>query len=470
MRDKNKREHDEEVMKLTENTLAAWRGSVKRREMEDARQYYLARNMGIRRKRRAYRDDNGDMAMNDTLSNARIASAFVRVSVEQKKNYGFARPFLLETTGHSGEDLNFYNDAWNRFLDGGARAAIERIAGNAILYGIGWGVPYIEAGELRLLSVCPEKVYPVWNDAEHTSLEFVVREYSSERFGEEGVHKVEFWDADTAAFFVWENGLSPDVGKEMELGIEGCAGHISVGGERIGWGVTPFAAFKGNDDELPVLSVSRSYIDEYDALISKAADTLEDDMDAVLLLKGVSPDMGSLRETRERIKNSGIAAVDTDGDARYIKNNPDILAARQYLDLLSKDIKQFNAIIDTMDAKFGTNNSGEALKMMYQDLDIYLNGLESKFREFMRGLKWFFDRWLQMKKGGFERWREFGVNVTLDRDMMVNESSLIENVVRLNGLVSQETLDGYNPAVISHKTERARRKKERENGGDNVGY
>jgi SPP1 family phage portal protein len=451
------KEKESEIERLTTNMLKAWRMSAIIREREETRQYYLARNTHIRRKNRAFRDDAGGLIVNDTLSNARLASAFVRASVEQKKNYGFARPFVFEVTGEPGKEMDFYRQEWDKFLDDEVRAAIKRVAGYAILYGIGWGVPQVENGRLKLLAVNPEKIYPAWNDAEHTSLEFVVREYIEERFEGDTLNKAEFWDAEKTAFFIWEGELLPDVGKEIELGIKGGAGHIDNGFERVGWGRTPFIAFKGNDDELPAISVSRSYIDEYDALISKIADTLADDMDAVLLLKGVSPDMGSLKETRDRIKNSGIAAVDADGDAVYIKNNPDISAARQYLDLLAKDIKQFNAIIDTIDAKFGTNNSGEALKMMYQDMDIYLNGLEAYFREFIWGLKWFFDRWLEIRGLGFEKWRGFGVSVKLDRDMMVNESALIENVVKLRGLVSQETLDAYNPAVLNHATEKARR-------------
>ena len=45
---------------------------------------------------------------------------------------------------------------------------------------------------------------------------------------------------------------------------------------------------------------------------------------------------------------------------------------------------------------------------------------------------------------------------------MINETELIENTAKLSGLVSQETLDNYNPAVDSHDIERERRENEEE--------
>ena len=54
--------------------------------------------------------------------------------------------------------------------------------------------------------------------------------------------------------------------------------------------------------------------------------------------------------------------------------------------------------------------------------------------------------------------------MTLDRDMMINESTIIEDTVKLMSTgVSQETIDNWNPAVESHEIEQSRRDAESQN-------
>ena len=46
--------------------------------------------------------------------------------------------------------------------------------------------------------------------------------------------------------------------------------------------------------------------------------------------------------------------------------------------------------------------------------------------------------------------------------MLINNSELISDVVKMQGLVSQKTLDEYNPMVIDHTIEQKRRETEKE--------
>ena len=137
---------------------------------------------------------------------------------------------------------------------------------------------------------------------------------------------------------------------------------------------------------------------------------------------------------------------------------------RSELENLKKDIKEFSCTVNTQDIQLGNNPSGVALKASYQDLDTYMNDLETEFELFMQQFKYFFDKWLVFKKEFTEaELQTTDITITLDRDMMMNETELIENTAKLSGLVSQETLDNYNPAVESHEIEQERREQEEEN-------
>ena len=228
--------------------------------------------------------------------------------------------------------------------------------------------------------------------------------------------------------------------------------------EGVSWGRVPFIALKGSDDELPLLNLIRGQIDAYDQLQSKSTDGLLDDADPIIVLRNVSPDVDGLIGTRNLLKNSRIATIDENGGAEYLQVHPDINAVQVKLEHLRKDIREFGAGVDTQDVKFGSNPSGVALRSMYQDLDIYTNNLETEFATFVESLKYFFDLWLEFRGvGSAKEWRDYRVTVKLDRDMMINEGELISNTATLQALVSQETLDEYNPAVKSHTEEQARR-------------
>lgn len=457
---------------LTQLILDQWRNSDVIKAMLMANEYYHVRNKEILSKQRTYQDAAGNTIINESLSNVQIPSAFLRMSVQQKVNYAFGKPFLLNvenvtmTADEQKSDANadIYSREWQNFIDVYTRKTIKRLAKNAVNNGIGWAYVWINGdGELTFVDVDSETIYPQWADRAHLELDVIVRDYKINVFEDDAskiVNKVEYWDKDTVERFIDDGGLNPDT--ETPEGEEELPEtHMRMGDNGISWGRVPFIALKGNEDELPLLNAIKAQIDAYDALQSKTVDSLIDDIDPVIVLKNISAEIGGLVATRNLLKSSRIAALDENGDASYLQVNTDISATEQKLEHLRKDIREFSFSVDTQDVKFGSNPSGVALKAMYQDLDIYVEGLEMEFEVFIEGLKYFFDRWLEFRQiGTVEQWADYRVIVTLDRDMMINNSALIDDTVKLAALVSQETLDNYNPAVENHEVEQARREAE----------
>lgn len=434
-----------------------------------ANEYFLVRNTNILQK------DTGDIGM----SNKILSSALYRLSVEQKVNYAFNNDLVvnfenISEDSHNDTLFETYKTEFDKFLSIENKNTIINMATDSINKGIGWA--YLTIGDdanLILQDFEPETIYPAWENRQHNHLSGLVRDYKVKLFKDgdaETVNKVDYFDAYSMYKFIdaGNGDLMIDIQSDAnddntfnEYDPNITLSHFINNGRGDSWGRVPFIWLKSNQDELPLLNVIISYLDAYDELASKSVDTLIDDIDAILLLKGVTTNQKELAETRDIIKQYKILSLKESGDANYLTVNSDISAIQNKLESLYKNIMQFSSTVDTNDVKIGTNNSGVALKSMYQNLDIYCNGLERQLKMTFHNIKYFFDRFLELKGfGNTESFKDFKISVALDRDMLINEAELINNVRLMEGNVSQETLDEYNPLVLNHELENERRENE----------
>lgn len=451
--------------KLTQLILEQWRPSPIIKDMREADKYYRGENTAISQKKRGYTNPKTKkFEQIDTVSNEKLFSGFIRQSVNQKVAYGFGKPFVLsvdilgDKDNEQLKDLkDRYATEWDNFITPYFRKQLKSIAREAINNGIGWGFVYIDPNDelLKVDNYKSETLYPKWIDDSHKTFDALVRDYVEQEYTDNGiqnVNKVELWTENEVEKYIADGlDLEPD-------GDENISTHLN---NQQGWGRIPFIFLKSSDDEMPLLKLIKSYIDAYDELNSKSVDSLIDDIEPVVLFKGISAEIHDLTEAKELFYTLKSASVEEQGDVNFLQAKIDIDNVQKKLENIKKDIKEFSCTVNTQDIQFGSNPSGIALKAAYQDLDICMNDIETEFELFMQQLKYFFDKY-QVFKGNFteQELAQLDITVTLDRDMMLNETELIENTAKLSGLVSQETLDGYNPAVESHEIEQERRDNE----------
>jgi SPP1 family phage portal protein len=446
--------------------------------MKTAQQYMIVKNTAIDGKKREYTDINGKKQENTLVENHRIPSAFLRKSVTQKINYAFAKPFEIYVENISDappEDdalKEEYLQHWNSFFTHANRKKVMQLVKSAIVNGIGWIYVNMDAyGKgLSLTNVRAETLYPQWEDEAHEHLGVIVRDYVVSEYSGgklEEVKRVEFWDANTVERYIDNKGelitdtLAEGL-QELPLATAHMVRPVANGeSEALGWGRVPFVCFKSSDDELPLLNLIKENIDAYDKIHSKSTDGLSDNIDPLLVIEDVSPNLHRLQETRQMLKESRIVSLN--GKAYYVKSDVDMNSYESKLERFKKDIHEFSSTVDTQDIRFGNNPSGISLEMLYQDLDIYTNGLQTEFYTFLEKLKYFIDISLEFQgKGSVEQWSNYRIGGTINRDTKINEESKIETTVKLIQTgVSQETVDEYNPAVKSHEVEEQRREAQR---------
>lgn len=465
---------------ITRNILQEWRNSQKIKDMNEAEKYSKVQNTSIEAKTRSYYDEDGHLIENKHLSNIKTRTARYRKSLKQKINFALAKPFVISC------DNDKYKELWNEFLTDKIRAVIKRTGKDAINKGIGFTYPWInEEGNLELIEVNPITLYPAWSDEAHTELDAIVRDYSVIEYNNNtpsDVRKVEFWDKKIVERYIdyglgeGNGDLEPDIGTGYELDDDTKARltvtqtHMIGGsGEGISWERVPFIPLKSDEDELPLLNECKDDVDSYDLVKSKGLDSILDDIDAVLVVEDVSAEMGELSRARKLLQNSRIMAVEKGGNAHFEKVDANIDAILKQLELLAKDIQDNTNTVDVTTIEFGSNPSGKAMRTFYEPLNDWANGFESEFRAYFENLKYFFDKWAAWKGGygSFEELQKIKLTVTLDRDMMIDEESIISNLVNLGDELSQETRDELNPYVESHEKEEKRREEDRKKALEN---
>lgn len=459
---------------ITKNILNEWRGSQIIKDMQEAEMYLKVQNTAIDTKSRDYLDEIGLRVENKTLSNVKSKTARYRKSVNQKYNFALAKPFVIRC------DNEKYKQKWEEFLTDKIMKVIQRTGKAGINKGIGWSYPWInEKGELEIVDVESETLYPAWNDTAHTELDCIVRDYILTAYinmTRQDIHKVEFWDKNIVEKYI-DYSLGQGSG---DLAIDNTDNNYDLSedeqeratvqqthlkkrdGSGISWERVPFIWFKGCDDELPALNECKSDIDSYDMVKSKSIDSILDDIDPTVVVEGIGAEMGELARARQTIQNSRIISLELGGKAYVLKVDTDVTNVAKQLEIIKKDIQDNTSTVDLTTIQLGTNPSGESMKSFFEALNTWCNGFETEFRVYMQNLKYFFDKWLSWTGGfgTFEELQKIQITFTLDRDMMINENEIINNIVRLEGKISQRTLDEMNPWVEDPDIEKERREKE----------
>lgn len=425
------------------------------KEMKVAERYYNLHS-DIEKKSRVYYGRDRKPIENTAASNVKIKSNFLRMLVQQKQDYCLSRTFILKIKNENNDEVdltnNDYGKEWNNFLSKVLFPHAYKQLGDAVNYGIAWSYVYIdENGELKLKNVLPYILYPIWKDREHLELDRVVYNYTTERYeslSPQIIEYAEYWTDIERMLFNVTDGY-----KEEPLIVDKDNNPIHSqmlqGEDNLSWDKVPFIDFKGTDDEKTLLTFIKDYIDCYEKLNSDGVDELDDAIDPTLVMKAISSDVGHLIEARELMKLTKMVSLDSDGDAHYIQPNIDISSNQTKMTSIKKDAILFGYGVDFDDVRFGGNPNQMVIKSLYQNLDIYVNGLERRFQDYINKLKYFFDKWYEFTgRGSFEDCQNYTVLVKFDRDMMINQSSVIDDTVKLSGTgVSQKTLLEFNPVV-----------------------
>ncbi|WP_052330053.1 phage portal protein [Thermicanus aegyptius] len=440
----------EQIIKIQ---IDEWLHSTERQWMITGQRYYISDHDILQRKRTVI-GEGGELVEVTNLANNKLVHAFVRKLVDQKVGYLLGKPLTIQTENAAYLDLlnDIFNKSFLRLLKNLGKEAVNK--GKAWLH-----VYYNEEGQLSFKKIPSEEIIPLWRDAAHTELDAAIRVYDVEAY--EGttkkiITKVEFWDTSGVRRYVLsEGGLIPDV-EAGEFGSHFTA--IQDGQEQgFNWERVPFVCFKYNDEEIPLVQVIKSLVDDYDVKTSDNSNNLEDLPNSIYVVRNY--DGQDLGEFRRNLSVYRAVKVTDDGGVDTLSLEINVEAFRTHIEQLRKDIYEFGrGVLFDID-RVKSAPSGVALKFLYADLDMDCNIIETEFQAALEQLLWFINT--HLTNTGVGDFSNETVEFIFNRDIIISESDVISDIRNSVGILSEETLIANHPFVTDVQAELERIRRER---------
>ncbi|MBR6401560.1 MAG: phage portal protein [Firmicutes bacterium] len=408
------------------------------KEMLDGEKYFAGAHDILKRRRTVIGGD-GEPVPVDNLPNNRVVDNRYKRLVTQKNNYLLGRPLAVYSENRE------YDKLLNEIFNKDFQRLMRNIGEDALNCGLGWMHVYIgQDGKLCFRRFKPYEIIPAWADAEHTVLDHAIRIYEIVCY--EGrksriEEKIELYDKNGVTYYKMSGGrLVPDEDRQPHC-------YMSCGGMDYNWQRIPLIAFKYNAKEIPLIKNVKTLQDGLNILMSNFQNGMEEDVrNTILVLKNY--DGENLGEFRQNLAAYGAVKVRTvdgaEGAVETLRIDVNSENYKQIIELFKRAITENGMGFDASELRNGGTPNQMNIQSVYSDIDLDANGMETEFQAAFEKLLWFVDTYLyNTGKGRFD----CGAEIVFNRDMLVDESSVIENCVKSNGLISTETVVKNHPWV-----------------------
>ena len=421
--------------------------------------YYSGKHDILHKKRTAIGDD-GKLVVIENLPNNKIVDNQYRKMVNQKSNYLVGQPFVLQCDNQSYVDALKSIILTKKFLK-----MLKEIAKDALNGGVGWIYPfYDENGEFAFKRFKPYEIIPLWKDAEHTILDAAIRLYeilAYEGTLEKVITKVEVFNPDGLYYFELNNGnLIPE--EPFYQPYFTVTDHEGVA-QGFNWDKIPLIPWKYNANEVPLITMCKSLQDGLNKIESQWEDQMEEDPRNTIMVL-VNYDGQNLGEFRKNLATYGAVKVrsmdGSHGDVKTLQIEVNAENYKAIIEQFKKAIVENCMGYDAKDDRIGSNANEMNLKSMYSDIELDTNDMETEFQSALEELLWFINCHLANTHVGDFEGEE--IEIIFNRDIMVNESQVIEDIKNSQGIISDETLVAQHPWVDDPDAEMERLKKQKE--------
>lgn len=446
-----------ELSKFIDLQINDFKQSNEYKEMLEGSRYF--KNEGdIKDKKRTFINKDGIEEIAPHAKNYILKHPIIYKMINQKAGYLLRKkPTIKQVIAKDEKEDEDYKEILKNLFNNKMHKRLKYTLIEAVKRGISWWQLYIDKdGDLKARLRYATRIIPLWQDEEHEILDAIIMTYDVEVYTSETERekktKVEYWDLDGVRYLIYDGATLIEDVEEVEKRSDFIIGkdkyeisilaHFKIGDELHRWTKIPFIYFKYNGDEMPLIHLLKSLIDCYDELCSRTGDSIYDAPDGVNVVKNYQSEAGTFQ------KNLAIfntVFLDEDGDYDRKDINLNIEAFKSFIEQLRKDIYEGGSGVDTQSEKFGTQESGVALKQLYADLDLDCSNIETEFKSSLEYFMFFYNEWVEMTTG--KDYTDKEVEFVFNKTMTVNEKELIENCVNSIGILSKHTILSKHPYV-----------------------
>ena len=195
----------------------------------------------------------------------------------------------------------------------------------------------------------------------------------------------------------------------------------------------------------------------------------EDPRNTIMVL--VNYDGQNLGEFRQNLAQYGAVKVRSteggNGDVRTLQVEVNSENYKAIIEQFKKAIVENCMGYDAKDDRIGSNANEMNLKSMYSDIELDANGIETEFQTALTDLIWFIN--CHLANTGVGDFEGEDLEIIFNRDIMINESSVINDIRNSQGILSDETLIAQHPWVDDIKEEMKRVQKQKKEAMDLYG-
>ena len=440
--------------------------SQSRTRMIEGERYYNGQHDILSRKRTVI-GEGGKLIEVENLPNNRIVDNQYKKMVDQKNNFLLGQPFSVQCDNEQYAQIlkQIFNKRFHRLL--------KSVGEDSLNGGIGWMYLYYdENGKLCFKRFRPFEIIPGWKDAEHTVLEYAIRIYEVvvyEKKRERVIEKVEVYDEKGINYFeLSENG-----------GLKPCEpyfrSYFTIAddtGKEVGykWHKIPLIPFKYNSKEIPLIKMVKTLQDGLNTIESNFQNAMEEDTRNTILVL-VNYDGQNLGEFRRNLAQYGAVKVKTvdgaGGDLKTLQVEVNSENYKAILEIFKKAIIENAMGYDAKDDRLAGNPNQMNILSMYSDIDLDAKGTETEYQASMEELLWFIN--CHLANTGVGDFEGEEVEIIFNRDMLISESDVIDNITKSVGILSDETLIAQHPWVTDVEMEIERIKKQKEEAVEQYG-
>ena len=442
---------------LIQTEINFWKVSPKRQEQINGDKYYCGYH-DILKKRREAIGAGGELIQIDNLPNNRIVDNQYKKVVDQKTNFLVGLSPLITAENQK------YDDLLQNYLDDDFFRLLKMICIDCLNCGIAWVYSYYdENGKFRLKRFAPYEVLPFWEDEEHTKLSAVARLYSIwvyQKGTKKLVEKVEVYNPEGIEYYEFYNGqLIEDVQKPA-------TSYYNIDNKAYNWGKIPLTPFKYNYLEIPLIRDLKLLQDALNKTLSDLQDDLQEDArNTILVLKNY--DGQNLGEFRQNLATYGAIKVRGDGDVKTLQVNFNPENYKTNIEMIKKELISVGKGYDAADLRYGNAPNEMNIKSIFNDTNMDANAMEIEFRAAIKKLLYFINMDLANKgKGNFF---DEEVDIIFNKDQIVNESEIINDIKNSVGLISNQTLIKNHPYIddLQEELKLIKNEKQEDNFDDN---
>ena len=438
---------DVDTITFWEKEIYRFLHSPERRDIVCAENYYNGDQEILRRKIKMPDGKNNEKAL-DFLPNHRIVDNQYAKCVDEKKNYLISRPITITTRDEE------YGKILREYFNKKMHKTLNRVARNSIDKGKSYLYPYYDQNhELKWKRFNSWEIIPHWLDEDHDEMDSFGRIYSvfEQDRGGEKVSKsfFELYDYEGIHYFDWDGAnLHPTKGREI-------VPYFTLGDTPLAWAKIPLIVFKRNEKESPLIRNVKSLQDAINLIESNFVNVSDQNIyNSILVL--VNYDGENLGEFREKLAMYGAIKISTiDGQAGDVKTlnldvNPENYKA--VLGVLKEALVENARAFNVKDNRLNSDANQMHIQTAYHDMDLDADDMEVEWQVALEEMLFFVNYDIQIKGGNIPEDHE--VTFTFNRNMMIDESQLIQNCVVSRDIISDETIRSKHPWCLDPQKEK----------------